>query len=148
MGVKVNWGRNMSSAKVVVVDDDPVMLNVVARILCQPGYDVMCVSNGREALDLVHRFVPIDLVISDWRMPGMEGPELLGAVRQVSPATAFVLMSASTAVPPPGFSFLRKPFRPNDLVDVVQKALAVSARARADLEVAWERATQIQQQSK
>ena len=60
----------------LVVDDDPRLLDVLRRLLQRDGYDVACAASGAEALGLLREFRP-DLVILDWMMPGLDGAEVL-----------------------------------------------------------------------
>jgi two-component system chemotaxis response regulator CheY len=68
--------------KILIVDDSKTMRMIVARTLRQAGFDghaVQEASNGNEALLAIRAAKP-DVVLSDWNMPGMSGPELLAAV--------------------------------------------------------------------
>jgi DNA-binding NtrC family response regulator len=78
---------------------------------------------------------PPDLVISDLAMPGIRGPELLEAVKQVAPSTAKMLMSgyALSGEMLRGVAFLQKPFTPDKLIAAVQAVLAESARVSEEL---------------
>jgi len=85
----------------VIVDDNPVLLTVLAEIFKQRGYFVRTASDGFSALALLRDRVP-DVLISDLNMPGMSGFELLSVVRRRFPAIAVIAMSGAyhrTAVP-------------------------------------------------
>ncbi len=69
------------SASILVVDDDPLILDVVAAALDAAGYDVVTAEDGRQALDRVAEVLP-DLIVSDLEMPHMDGLELLRALRE------------------------------------------------------------------
>jgi response regulator RpfG family c-di-GMP phosphodiesterase len=87
---------------VVVVDDDPSVLWALWRSLRQEPYQILTTDRPEEALDWV-RHRPVSLVISDQRMPEMEGTDLLEEVAKDSPATARVILTAypeSTALLP------------------------------------------------
>lgn len=61
----------------LVVDDEPKLCDLLSSALSQNGVQVFTASNGLHALKVLEQ-EDIDLVISDWRMPGMDGPQLLG----------------------------------------------------------------------
>lgn len=124
----------MATARVLVVDDEPVVRDLTARVLSKFGYQVMAASDGEQALKIIHSPTTVDLVLSDVVMPGIHGPELVEAARKVLPSTAFVLMSAySPGVLPGGVSFLSKPFSSKTLIAAVERALAEAAEAQEAL---------------
>ena len=120
----------MAAATILVVDDDPAVLQLTSCILTGSGYEVARAANAEQALEIVKSPPPRDLVLSDSVMPGMQGPELLEEVRRVSPATALILMSGYTAHSelPPGASFLAKPFAEADLLRTVEEVLTAYRR--------------------
>ncbi len=118
-----------ASASILVVDDERSNRVTVARILAREGYDVLEASGGKEALDSL-RARATALVLTDLRMPGMDGVELLRAVRMVSPDTEVILMTAfgtvETAVESMkegAYDFLTKPLKRHELLRAVRKAL-------------------------
>jgi len=84
--------------RILYVDDEDinlrVMRDVFALVLKRPGA-VVTASNGDEALRLLRRET-FDVVLSDQRMPGMSGTELLGRVREIAPATARMIVTGFT----------------------------------------------------
>jgi DNA-binding response OmpR family regulator len=68
---------------VLVVDDEPKLCDLLASALSQNGISVFTAGNGLHALKVLE-VEDIDLVISDWRMPGMDGPQLLAEIKAVS----------------------------------------------------------------
>lgn len=115
----------MTTATVLVVDDEPLVLEVVERALARSGYDVLAAQSASEALEIVKTKRPIHLVLSDVVMPGMSGPELLKSVKQLSPSTAAVLMSGYVCSGPIDMAvpFVHKPFSLPALVSTVARAL-------------------------
>jgi DNA-binding NtrC family response regulator len=83
----------MSSRHVLVVDDEPVQRQVLAGFLRKRGYQVTEVSGADAALGIVARET-VDLVLSDIRMPGRSGAELLEEVRSLNPEVPVILMTA------------------------------------------------------
>jgi CheY-like chemotaxis protein len=81
--------------KVLVVDDVDTIARVYARFLERQGYDVRIAFNGEEALDVWENFKP-DLILSDIRMPRMNGFELANTVRKKDPKQKVVLMTGYT----------------------------------------------------
>jgi CheY-like chemotaxis protein len=84
-----------ATGRVLVVDDDPMVLFVFRDILSGlgDGYEIVAIQSGLEALDGV-REEPFDLVITDLTMPDLGGVELTEAIRQTSPDTAVVWITA------------------------------------------------------
>lgn len=87
----------MERSRVLVVEDRPSVLKVMATIL-EGGYQVATASDGSSALSLIDEH-PVDLVLADVRMPGVSGFDVLQAVRRRSPRTAVVLMTAYANIP-------------------------------------------------
>ncbi len=71
---------NDGRMRILVVDDDPTTLRIIAAMLGRWNYEVVLASDGMEAWDILHR-QDIRFVISDWMMPGLTGPELCRRVR-------------------------------------------------------------------
>lgn len=119
------------SKRLLVVDDEPNLLLAVAACLKAESYEVSTARSGREALLQMAETVP-DLVVSDIRMPGMDGYKLARQLRG-SPQTALVpivFLSAKdeTADRIEGFragidAYLTKPFEPDELIAVVNGIL-------------------------
>lgn len=82
---------------VLVVDDEPHMRRVLEIMLKQAGYKVFVAGNGREALRLI-RESPVDLVITDLRMPEMDGIELLGCMRKEGSTIPVIVITAFGSV--------------------------------------------------
>jgi DNA-binding NtrC family response regulator len=86
---------------------------------------VITATDGDSALKVfIETPVPIHLVISDARMPGLKGPQFLQNVRKMSPATATLLISGTQPAPDAGTAWLMKPFRPETLAALIQELLA------------------------
>jgi PAS domain S-box-containing protein len=114
------------SEKVLVVDDQPEVLAMVAEIFRNLGFDVLTAGDGRSALNVLTREANVQLLFSDIVMPGMNGIELANQVRDRFPAMKIVLASG---YPPPEagkleeFDFLAKPF---SMADVAKKLRALA----------------------
>lgn len=115
--------------RILVVDDEPDMLENVARILRRSSHQCITAASGQEALALVEREHP-DLILTDLRMPGMDGLVLLRTVKRLFPPTPVVVFTAYAsdaaareAAEAGAVGFLVKPFTGAELLQTVQQAL-------------------------
>ena len=113
---------------VLVVDDEESMRHLLSVILTDRGYEVRAVSNGEDALrELSSR--DYDLVLSDVRMPRMDGLVLLRRALELHPDLTFIVMSAYgthdtaiEAMKAGAYDYVSKPFKPDEVVLVLRKA--------------------------
>ena len=113
---------------VLVVDDEESMRHLLSVILTDRGYEVRAVSNGEDALrELSAR--DYDLVLSDVRMPRMDGLVLLRRALELHPDLTFIVMSAYgthdtaiEAMKAGAYDYVSKPFKPDEVVLVLRKA--------------------------
>ncbi len=119
----------MSNSRILVVDDEAVIREGIRRILEKDGYQVEPKSSGRVALEKLQE-EEFDLVITDLKMPGMGGIELLKAIRILQPDVPVILITgfstvetAVEAMKNGAFDYLAKPFTPGQITEKVQKAL-------------------------
>lgn len=112
-------GRYAATARILVVDDELIVRNWIARLLQEEGYAVEVATNGAEALRIAqespHEF---DLVVTDVRMPQMDGWQLGRRVREQWPGLPVLYISGydvHQSAPGP-HAFLRKPFESDDLL--------------------------------
>jgi CheY-like chemotaxis protein len=97
-------------ARILVVDDEPSVLDLLRDLLTSNGYDVMAVSTGAAALAAVPKFLPHVLLV-DVSMPGLSGPQVLEALRGSGSKIPVIAMSGLVRSPTEGFfAFLGKPF--------------------------------------
>ena len=138
MGIaSVTDGHPAPLPLVLVVDDEPDMLVNVARILRRGRYECVTAGSGDEAMTLFQQRRP-DLVLTDLRMPGMDGLALLRAVTQHVPPTPVVIFTAYTseaisqeALAAGASAFLAKPFTGAQLLESVRAALDHGGRRGA-----------------
>ena len=117
--------------RVLCVDDDAFMLNILTRTI-GADYEVLTSSGGAEALQLIESSEPIQVVVSDHRMPGLSGAQLLQALRDKHPLIVRILLTGETdlveavaAMNQAGlFRFLLKPGTRPVLLDTLQAAVA------------------------
>ena len=136
-------------SNILVVDDEPVARQSLSDILRLEGYSVSSVPNGQAAVEYV-RTHPVDLMVVDLRMPGMDGLEVVQVVNQISPDTEIILLTAhgstETAIQALRLrihDYLLKPALPTQIIASVKKGLArrtarVKSRGSADLETVEE----------
>ncbi len=113
---------------ILVADDEPSIRHVLTLVLSDRGYEVRAVADGDEALrELGLR--PYDALVTDVRMPRMDGMALLARVREQDPDLTVVVMSAYgsqelalQAVAAGAYDYVQKPFKPEEVVLVLQKA--------------------------
>ncbi len=126
--------------RVLVVEDEPQVLQFVASQLVSLGYGVTAVSNGPDALDILGSDQGFDLLFTDVVMPrGMSGVELSRLARKIKPDLSVLLTSGHSqdiferhGRPDPDIELLRKPYKRKDLAKAIREALpkARSAHAR------------------
>lgn len=116
--------------KILIVDDEPDMLRLLSMILREKtAYQLVSTNNPLEALEIVKQG-GIDLMVSDLKMPGLDGSALLDAVKAVKPElpviiiTAFATLEAAMDTMNRGcFDFITKPFRKEQIILTIDKAL-------------------------
>lgn len=127
--------------RLLVVDDDPGLLLAVSETLRAEGYDVKTARRGAEALMIVAQSLP-DLIISDIRMPGMDGYQLVKNLRSNARTrlVPIVFLTAKDEIADriTGFrtgvdAYLTKPFEPEELAAIVQAILTRVERTHSDL---------------
>ena len=134
------------SHTILIVDDEARLADVLATAMDSFGFSALTASNGQEALDIMGRET-IDLVLSDLRMPGMDGRALLHAIRRGWPDVPVVLITAFTSVRDAvdlvkegAFDYISKPFEIGEIEAVVRRALRLNEvirdneRLRGELE--------------
>jgi two-component system, OmpR family, response regulator MprA len=111
---------------VLVVEDEPAIREVVADLLQDEGYAVRQASDGLQAIEELE-VDDVDLVLSDVRMPRLDGPSLARRLRGRGRAVPVVLMSAvDVEVDLPGVRFLPKPFERDHLLHVIGSVLGAN----------------------
>jgi len=125
----MNKEENMAE-KILIVDDEPDMLKLLSMILKEKTpYDITTTNNPLEALELAKKG-GFDLVISDLKMPGLDGIDLIGAIKQVDEDIPIIIItaygtveSAAEAMQKGGFDFITKPFRKEQILFTIDKAM-------------------------
>ena len=91
--VPVDTAVARQQPRILVVDDEPSMRQMLAIVLKREGYDVSLAENGRSAVAALERG-PFDLLISDIKMPDMSGVDVLRAAKQVDPDILGIMITA------------------------------------------------------
>ena len=119
--------------KVLLIDDDKDLLQLIAMRLTAAGYAVTAVESGEQALASLAVARP-QVVVTDLRMQGMDGMALFDAIHRDSPSLPVVILTAHGTIPEAVaatrrgvFSFLTKPFEPKVLLDTVAEAMRLSS---------------------
>ena len=117
--------------RVLIVDDEPEVAKALRRMLTGRGFEVDVATSAQDGLAQLDAFAP-DIVVSDYRMPGMKGPEFLDEVRRRAPEIARFLISGQTemgaAAPDAAAHMLAKPWNNDELVASLRAALEERAR--------------------
>jgi len=120
-------------ARILLVDDEDLVRSGTAEMLSDLGYSVLEASSGAEALRLLRSGEPVDLMITDYLMPGMNGVQLVEQARPLAPSMQILLITGySTIAEGPGAAIprLAKPFRQSELSRVIADMLARDSSSR------------------
>ena len=127
----------LAERTLLLVDDEPSILSALKRLFRREGYTVLTAESGMAGLELMASH-PVDVVISDGRMPGMTGADFLGRARQLHPDTLRIVLSGYTDLNAVTnavnrgelFRFLLKPWNDIELLDTVREAFRYSEARR------------------
>src|SRR5258708_10872017 len=120
----------MEPTTILLVDDEDAVRMLLCQSLRRCGYTLLEAANGTDALAVTrHSHQPIDILISDVLMPGMNGTELAKKLCAERPTLKVVLISGFCDLPDgvePGWEFLQKPFPPSVLCEKLKRMLAAA----------------------
>ena len=105
---------------VLVVDDDPIVLDVTAAMLADIGCETVTAPSGPEALVRLSHGPQIEIMITDVNMPGMDGYELVRRATKMRADLQVILLSGRASVAS-GLPFIRKPFFIEDLIRTMER---------------------------
>jgi CheY-like chemotaxis protein len=123
--------------RILIVDDDTCALNAIRIGLISRGYEVFIAKAGKDALRIIQLSQesnkPFDLLLTDLRMPGMTGLELIESAREFLPDIRAILMTAygaddvrNQALELWKCGYMDKPFRPGTLIRAIEEGSAVA----------------------
>ena len=118
-----------SHERILVVDDEEQMRDLLAKVLERKGFQTSVCGDGTEALAFLEK-EPVDLVVTDVRMPGLGGMEALRAVKELNPDIVVIIMTAFgsidqavQAVKEGAYDYINKPFKIDEMLLTIEKAL-------------------------
>ncbi len=113
-----------------IIDDEPIIYEILQDILTSEGYAVEISTNGEEAL-AKHSSRDVDLILLDLLMPGMDGIEVLKRLKKIDPYVVVIIItayasieSAISAMKTGAYDYIQKPFKHDELLLVVERAIA------------------------
>jgi len=117
----------MKNFSILIVDDEKNVVNLLDKMFKKQGYYTYCAYNGKEALDIIDRN-QIDIIISDIRMPEIDGLSLLKKVKEIDPSIEFILITAFAtletaieALRTGARDYITKPFNLEDITNAIDK---------------------------
>jgi DNA-binding NtrC family response regulator len=120
----------MSKGKILVIDDEDIVRLSCSRTLVPEGYELKMAKNGSEGLKILEGEV-FDLVLTDLKMPNMDGIEVLGTIKERWPKTDVVIVTgyqtvetAVKAIKLGAFDYIEKPFTPDTLIATVSNVFS------------------------
>src|SRR5262245_25108174 len=117
--------------RVLVIDDERHVREVLRDFLASMGDEVATAANGLEALEIAPTFQP-EVILTDMKMPGMSGAEVLDALRRMGVTVPVILITGHPIEMPEGFfSLLYKPFDLRKLAEIVTEAMSYGRTGRA-----------------
>jgi len=119
----------MNHGTILIIDDEEPQRTVLAGFLKKKGFEIATAENAREGISIFES-QPVDLVLTDYRMPGGTGLDVLHAVKRINPSVPLILITAYgniegavEAMRDGAFDYISKPVKLNMLVAVIEKAL-------------------------
>lgn len=123
----------MEQRHILIADDEQLLCVTVADLLRDEGYKVSIVHDGSEVVPMIHK-VPVDLILQDLMIPGMNGLEVLAQVKQQYPSTRVIIITgfgtdqyAKQAEALGTDGFVNKPFGVETLMRRIREVLASSS---------------------
>jgi DNA-binding NtrC family response regulator len=120
----------MSKGKILVIDDEAIVRTSCSRSLSPEGYEVKLSQNGADAMKMLEE-ESFDLVLTDLKMPDIDGIEVLKMIKQRWPRTEVIVVTgyqtvdtAVKSIKLGAFDYLEKPFTPDSLIAAVNNAMA------------------------
>ena len=116
-------------ANIVVIDDHPPILKLMASVCLAEGHDVMAYDNGAAGLEAIRELAPA-VALVDRRLGSMDGLDIVRQVRELSPGTRCVMVTGCTetqdivlAMRKGAYNYITKPFEPEHIIQAINEAL-------------------------
>ncbi len=112
--------------KILVVDDDEKNRKLLKDVLNYKGYEVYLCENGRTALSKIHAGFALDLVMTDFMMPGMNGLELTRKIKAFMPGLPVIIMTSTSDLitgENPADAVINKPLSPKKLIKTIKELI-------------------------
>jgi PAS domain S-box-containing protein len=131
--------RPAGEARILLVDDEPSVLEAVGCCLSYAGFDLSEASDAETALDAIASKGPFDALVTDFMLPGRDGGELVAQARLASPGIATLVITGWAGTDrlghlPPQTEVIYKPFKRDELIGRIKRAIAASAAERKEPE--------------
>jgi len=140
----------MEKGKILVVDDEEIIRESLAEWLTDAGYAALTAADGKQALALIRK-EDVDIILTDLKMPGMDGIELIKQIKQIDPALPVVIMtaygtvgSAIEAMKTGAYDYLEKPFCPERVEVIINNLLAHQSVVKENIALKKELARKLQ----
>ncbi len=121
---------------ILIVDDEEGLRTAMSKLFEEEGYTVLCAEDGKQALETLQH-THIDLILTDMRMPGMSGIDLLKKIRELYGDIGVIILtgygeieSYIEAMNFGAIEYVSKPFRANELTFIVSKVLEESNKSK------------------
>ncbi|MBW2109622.1 MAG: sigma-54-dependent Fis family transcriptional regulator [Deltaproteobacteria bacterium] len=122
--------KTSAAARVLIVDNEPAFCRLVSQLMEKEGYKTTVAHNGYDALDIMRREIP-DVLLLDYRMPGMNGLEVMEKAKKISKDLPIIMITAYAeingavqAMRKGAYDYLPKPYEMQELLRVVRSALS------------------------
>src|SRR5436305_10796414 len=134
--------------RILIVDDEEVLRDVLETVLRREGFDVLLASSGEEALNVLDSSEEVDLVILDIMLPGISGIDTLRSIRVSTPSLPVIIITAFSSIDGAieamkhgAFHYIPKPFKNEEVVHTINKALTQRRLSRENERLKEELAT-------
>ncbi len=126
-------------SRILIIDDEQSMRDFLSIMLKKEGYDVIAAGNGEDALKAINDEI-FDLIITDVKMPGTDGIEVLKTVKEISPETIVIMITAFAtaeaaveAMKLGAYDYITKPFKVDEIKLIIHKALEKHSLRRENI---------------
>lgn len=124
----------MDKKKILVVDDDKSILTLLQKVLTDEGYQVITAYSGEEGIEEAENFKP-DLVLADYKMPGINGNQMVEKIKTLNPKTIAILITAFgteevavEAIRKGVDNYIKKPFDIEELLNIIKACFSSEGR--------------------